>query len=94
MTTEQSPRLVVGVSGASGIPLALRTVEALSAHFEVHAVISDAAKTVMAHETADPDAALERIRGASTAVYDESDSVRRSSPARSGRRAWSSSRRR
>ena len=73
MTTEQSPRLVVGISGASGIPLALRTVEALSTHFEVHAVVSDAAKTVMAYETDDRDAALERIRDASAAVYDESE---------------------
>lgn len=73
MTTETPPRLVVGISGASGIPLAVRTVRALSDHFEVHAIVTEAAKTVIENETEDREATLQQIRSASSVVYHESD---------------------
>lgn len=66
-------RIVLGVSGASGIPIAVETASALAPHFEVHTVVTDAAEAVMAHETADRDAAMAAIETASEAVYGESE---------------------
>lgn len=66
-------RIVVGITGASGIPIAVRTVEAFADHAEVVTVVSDAAETVMAHEHDDPDAIEERIEAASASVYGEDD---------------------
>lgn len=66
-------RIVLGVSGASGIPIAMETASALADHFEVHTVVSDAAKAVMVHETPDREAAMATLREHAAAVYDESD---------------------
>lgn len=66
-------RIVLGISGASGTPIAVETAAALSQHFEVHTVLTDAAKAVMDHETDDREAALAAIERASTAVYGESE---------------------
>ncbi len=66
-------RIVLGVSGASGIPIAVETASALARNFEVHTVVTDAAKAVMAHEMADRDAAMDTIETASKAVYGESE---------------------
>lgn len=66
-------RIVLGVSGASGIPIAVETASALAPHFEVHTVVTDAARAVMAHETPDREVAMAAIETASEAVYGESE---------------------
>lgn len=66
-------RIVVGITGASGMPIAVRTVEAFAEHAAVVTVVSDAAETVMAHEHDDPEAVRRRIEAASTSVYGEDD---------------------
>ena len=43
-------RIVVGITGASGILYAKRLLDALSGKAEIHIIISDAAKTVAAYE--------------------------------------------
>lgn len=44
-------RLIVAVSGASGIPLAFRTLQALKENdVEIHLIVSEAAKRVMKYE--------------------------------------------
>ncbi|WP_229111220.1 UbiX family flavin prenyltransferase [Halapricum desulfuricans] len=64
-------RVVVGITGASGIPIAVRTVEALSEHGEVVTVVTDAAKSVMAHERGDREATMKHLEELSAAVYGE-----------------------
>lgn len=66
-------RIVIGITGASGIPIAVRTVEAFADHFEVVVVVSDAAETVMAHEHDDPAAVRGRIETAAASVYGEEE---------------------
>ncbi|WP_135665965.1 UbiX family flavin prenyltransferase [Halorhabdus rudnickae] len=66
-------RVVVGVTGASGIPIAVRAVEALAEHAAVHTVVTDAAESVMAHESGSPEATITRLREASTELYGESE---------------------
>ena len=70
---EGQPRVVLGVTGASGIPIALRTAEALAARAELVTVVSEAARKTARHEVADPDAALERFAELSAATYDEDE---------------------
>ncbi|HJJ92098.1 MAG TPA: aromatic acid decarboxylase, partial [Methanocorpusculum sp.] len=43
-------RIVVGITGASGILYAKRLLDALSGKAEIHIIISDAAKKVAAYE--------------------------------------------
>jgi 4-hydroxy-3-polyprenylbenzoate decarboxylase len=66
-------RIVLGISGASGIPIAVRTADALADHGELVTIVSDAAKEVMAHETDDRAATLQRLRECSEAIYAEDD---------------------
>lgn len=66
-------RIVVGVSGASGTPLAVATVEALSEHFEVHTIVTDAARAVMSHETDSREEMVVRLEAASHRIYDEDE---------------------
>lgn len=66
-------RIVVGVSGASGTPIAVATVDALAEHFEVHTIVTDAARAVMDHETDSRDATMERLATASERIYDEGE---------------------
>lgn len=66
-------RIVIGVSGASGIPIAVRTAEALSEVFEIHTVITDAARTVMTHEPGDTDVLMDRFDTASAELYEEDE---------------------
>lgn len=66
-------RLVVGFSGASGIPIGVETVRALSDHYAVHAVVTDGAKTVMERETAGLSETMGAIKSASTAVHEGGD---------------------
>jgi 4-hydroxy-3-polyprenylbenzoate decarboxylase len=66
-------RIVVGLSGASGIPLGVETARALSDHFRVHTVVTDGARAVMEHETDSADETMDRLEAASTAVHDGSN---------------------
>ncbi|MGM0397885.1 MAG: UbiX family flavin prenyltransferase [Halobacteriota archaeon] len=66
-------RIVLGVSGASGTELALRTAAALADHVEVHTVVTDGAKAVMEYETDTRAATMGRLESLSTAVYDEDE---------------------
>lgn len=68
-----NPRIVLGVTGASGIPLAVRTAEALAERAEMVTVVSDAARETARHEVDDPDAVLARLDDLSAATYDESE---------------------
>ncbi|MFP4530291.1 MAG: UbiX family flavin prenyltransferase [Halodesulfurarchaeum sp.] len=65
----ENRRIVVGLSGASGIPLGVETVRALSDHFAVHTVVTDGARAVMGHETHSEGATMETIEAASERVY-------------------------
>ena len=64
-------RVVVGITGASGIPIAVATVEALAEHCEVITVVTDAARSVMAHERGDREATMKHLGDISAAVYGE-----------------------
>lgn len=66
-------RVVVGITGASGIPIAVRTVEAFAEHCAVETVVSDGAKSVMTHESRDREATMERLEAASENVYDQDE---------------------
>lgn len=66
-------RVVVGFTGASGIPIGVETVEALSEHFAVHTVLTSGARSVMAQETDSAAETMAAIESASTAVYDGDD---------------------
>lgn len=66
-------RVIVGITGASGIPIAVRTVEALAEHAEVDTVVTDAAESVMAHESDSREATMDRLQAASTELYGESE---------------------
>ena len=72
-TAADGKRVVVGITGASGTPIGVRTVEALAEHAEVVTVVSDAAETVIEHEHDEPDAIRQRIEEASVRVYGEDD---------------------
>lgn len=71
--TDDPPRVVLGVTGASGIPIALRTAEALAERAELVTVVSDAARETARHEVDDHEAALDRFGELSSATYDESE---------------------
>jgi 4-hydroxy-3-polyprenylbenzoate decarboxylase len=66
-------RIVLGISGASGVPIAVRTAEVLADRVELVTIVSDAAKRVMAHETGDAQATLAHLDDISAARYDESE---------------------
>lgn len=65
--------VIVGITGASGMPIAVRSVEAFAEYTDVVTVISDAAEIVLAHEHDDSDALRQRIEVASTHVYGEDE---------------------
>lgn len=66
-------RIVLGVSGASGTTIALRTAAALADHVDVHTVVTDGAKVVMEEESAARAETMSRLESLSTTVYDEDD---------------------
>jgi len=67
----EEPPIVVGVSGASGAPIALRVLKALSeAHLPVALVVSDGAKTVLREEC---DLEPESLRPYARAMYADDD---------------------
>ena len=72
MGSETTTRLVVGMSGASGAALTLRLLKVLEGvdHVEVHLVVTDAARQVMAHETGREASSLEPLV---TRAYGERD---------------------
>lgn len=53
MTTSQKPRLIVGLSGSSGLPYGIRLLEVLRklGSHEVHLILTDAAKLNISVET-------------------------------------------
>lgn len=53
MATSQKPRLVVGLSGSSGLPYGIRLLEVLQklGTYEVHLILTDAAKLNISVET-------------------------------------------
>lgn len=64
-------RLIVGISGASGLPYGVRLLETLAElPVEVHLVSSEAARLVNEHEG---DGDWERILGFADVVYDNKD---------------------
>lgn len=65
--------IVLGVSGASGTRLAIRTADALAEHVPVHTVVTDGAKTVMETETGDRSETMTHLESVSSAVYDEDE---------------------
>lgn len=76
-------KIVIGVSGASGMPLAFTLLEALRAQagLEIHLIISDGAKRVLRCEGgsdpaavgADATGSLERLSALAHTVYDPAD---------------------
>jgi polyprenyl P-hydroxybenzoate/phenylacrylic acid decarboxylase-like protein len=58
----ENKRLVVGVSGASGASLAIRLLEVLNeTDWEVHLIITEPARRIMAHETGRDAQSLEKL---------------------------------
>jgi flavin prenyltransferase len=67
----EEPPIVVGVSGSSGAPIAVRVLEALrSAHAPVALVVSNGGRAVLKEESGVDEA---RLAGLATAVYADSD---------------------
>lgn len=66
-------RVILGISGASGVPLAVRTAEALAEQAELVTVVTDSAKQVMAHETGDREATMAHLQDLSASVHDEGE---------------------
>ncbi|PNY80986.1 UbiX family flavin prenyltransferase [Deinococcus koreensis] len=65
-------KLVVGVSGGSGIPYALRTLQALqAAGVETHLIVSSGAKRVISAEAAGP--TLADLNALATHLHDDRD---------------------
>jgi len=70
MVTEKPP-IIVGMSGASGAPIALRVLQALhDAHVAVSLVVSEGARAVLRAET---DLDEEALRAWATHVYSDRD---------------------
>lgn len=68
---DSSRRIVVGISGASGVVYGLHTLKALKdLGYESHVVVTKAGREVMKTETG---AAMDDIAAAATYVYDEDD---------------------
>lgn len=67
------PRVLIGISGASGAALAIRVLELLAAtgRCELHVVVTPSAELTLAHEIGDR--ALERISELATKQYDVND---------------------
>ena len=69
--TDSSRRIVVGISGASGVVYGLEMLKALrDLNYESHAVISKGARKVFELETETP---IEEVEAAAAYLYDEDD---------------------
>ena len=64
------PRIIVGITGASGIVLGIRLLESLKGKAETHVIVSDAAKKILPHET---EHSLDDIRKLADHLYEEDD---------------------
>lgn len=72
--TDNSMKIIVAITGASGTEIGIRTIEELKkSGVEVYTVVSDAAKMVMKYESKDLDASMKRIEANSRKVYGEKD---------------------
>jgi 4-hydroxy-3-polyprenylbenzoate decarboxylase len=71
MGTQTSKRLIVGISGASGVIYGVRLLEALRGHeVETHLVLSKPAELALAYETDLKPAQLRKLATASYAIGD------------------------
>lgn len=71
MNASPAPRLVVGITGASGVILGIRLLEALrSTPIETHLVVSPAARVTIAQETS---WAVKDVLALATASYNHAD---------------------
>ena len=71
MTGNRSPRLIVGITGATGSILGIRLLQALhSSHVETHLVVSKWGARTLAHETS---YTLEQVQQMATSSYSPSD---------------------
>ena len=67
MPSQERPRLVIGISGASGAIYGVRTLEILrDCGVETHLIISRAAQVTLAHET---DLKVDDVRALATTVH-------------------------
>lgn len=73
MKSEEKPRIVVGITGASGAPLAVAVLEALrmAGTHEIHLVISEGGLRLLGEETGI--AGIERVRSLANTVHDDRD---------------------
>lgn len=62
-------RIILGITGASGIPIATRLAEELANEFELVTVVTDAAKEVMKVETESARKTLQQLKDVSTVFY-------------------------
>ncbi len=70
--TMVSKRIIVGITGASGVVYGVRLVQVLGeADSEIHLIVSEAARTIMEHEMNADD--FSKISKLSHAVYDDAD---------------------
>lgn len=71
MTGNRSPRLIVGITGATGSILGIRLLQALhSAHVETHLVVSKWGARTLVHETS---YTLEQVQQMATSSYSPND---------------------
>jgi 4-hydroxy-3-polyprenylbenzoate decarboxylase len=67
-------RLVVGITGASGIVYALRLIDYLSrTDHEIHVIVTESAKEVSKYECCEPDELIAFIKSRTENVWNESD---------------------
>ncbi|MFP4117152.1 MAG: UbiX family flavin prenyltransferase [Candidatus Aenigmatarchaeota archaeon] len=66
-------KIVLALTGASGIPIGLRLAEELSEEFKLFTVVSDSAKKVMEEETDDREESMESLEELSEEVYFEDE---------------------
>lgn len=63
--------LILGITGASGMPIAVRAAQFLSKNYDLHTVVSDAAKKVMDYELEDKRSTLKQLEQLSQEFYAE-----------------------
>jgi len=66
-------RFVLGITGASGIPIGVRVAEKLADEGKLFTVVSDAAKKVMEYETDDKEDTMRKLGEYSEDVYGEDE---------------------
>ena len=69
-------RIIVGITGASGVQIGYRLLQALSARadVEVHLVITEGARLTFEHET---DLEMAQVEGLADVVWDNRDQAQR-----------------